>query len=147
MLVIFSIWVQNWCIFHLFFGKIHLNSCHFLTPLQKTRWTILTYNKGSWDLWYVCRRTLRVCWEIFWLILLKITQLWLLVAGKYFTPCRVSAQQFQCFRLRVMPYIHPSWPPTERSSLSHSAFALLNSKGFFFHYYYYYFLSGKQREV
>lgn len=92
----------------------------------------MTYNKGSWDLWYVCRRTLRVCWEIFWLILLKITQFWLLVAGKYFTPCRVSAQQFQCFRLRVMPYIHPSWPPTERSSLSHSAFALLNSKGFFF---------------
>lgn len=73
-----------------------------------------------------------VCWEMFWLILLKITRFSLLVAGKYFTPRRVCAHQLQCSRLRVLPYIHPSWPPTERSSLLHSAFALLNSKEFLF---------------
>lgn len=74
----------------------------------------------------------RVCWEMFWLVLLKITPLSLLVAGKYFTPRRVCGLQLQCSRLRVMPYIHPSWPPTERSTLPHSAFALLNSKEFCF---------------
>lgn len=74
----------------------------------------------------------RVCWERFLLILLKITWLLLLVAGKYFTPRWVSSYQLQRSRLRVMSYIHPSWPPTERSSLFHSAFALLNSKEVFF---------------
>lgn len=55
------------------------------------------------------RRALgRVCWEMFWLMLLKITRLSLLVAGKYFTPRRVCARQLQRSRLRVMPYIHPS---------------------------------------
>lgn len=82
-----------------------------------------------------------VCWGRFWLVLLKITWLLPLVAGKYSTPRRVCSHRLQRSRLRVMSYIHPSWPPTERSSLFHSAFALLNSKDVFF------FLPGKQREV
>lgn len=89
-------------------------------------------------------RSVGFCSERFWLVLSNITWLLRLVAGKYFTPRWACTHRLQCSRLRVMSYIHPSWPPTERSSLFHSAFALLNSKEVF---YLFIFLPGKQRKV